>query len=92
MRCRRCHKPILEWRKSNLTGEIHSFTEVVRAPSAAFRGDAPYFIALVDIDEGFRIMVNIPDAESADVAIGQRVRIFFEQRSESIFLPQAVPV
>jgi uncharacterized OB-fold protein len=47
----------------------------------------PYAIALVDLDEGFRMMANVlgPDPES--LAIGDRVRVVFETRGD-LALPQ----
>ena len=50
----------------------------------------PYAIALVDLDEGFRMMANIVGADPARVAIGDRVRLVFEQRGE-VALPQFTP-
>ena len=67
-----------EWRASSGRGAIHAFTRVERAPSAAFRADTPYTIALVDLDEGFRIMTNVRGSGVEAVRIGDRVRIIFE--------------
>jgi uncharacterized OB-fold protein len=69
---------------------VHAVTVVHRAPSAAFRVDVPYAIALVDLDEGFRMLANVVDTDPAAVAIGTRVRLVFEQRGE-IALPQFTP-
>ena len=71
-------------------GRILSFTVVHRAPTPAFRDDLPYVIALVDLDEGFRLMVNMDHDPLAGtpLAIGQRVRIGFRQ-VDGIALPHA---
>jgi uncharacterized protein len=47
----------------------------------------PYVIALVDLDEGFRMMVNIVGSEPGRIAIGGRVNIIFQQVG-AISLPQ----
>jgi len=85
--CAGCGATSLEWRRSRGEGSIHTVTVVYRAPSPAFRGDVPYAIALVDPDEGFRMMANVlgPDPES--LAIGDRVRVVFETRGD-LALPQ----
>lgn len=47
----------------------------------------PYFIALVDLEEGFRIMVNVHREEAS---IGDKVSIMFEDSAEGFKLPQAI--
>jgi len=85
--CAGCGATALEWRRSRGEGSIYTVTVVYRAPTPAFRGDVPYAIALVDLDEGFRMMTNVlgPDPES--LAIGDRVRVVFEARGD-LALPQ----
>lgn len=56
-------------------GTVHATTLVHRAPDAAFRAEAPYRLALVDLDEGFRVMAHA----DRGVAVGDRVR--FEART-----------
>lgn len=80
-----CGQPT-EWRVSAGTGRIHSFTIVERAPLASFRDDVPYGIALVDLVEGFRIMVNV---RGGTPSIGARVSIAFDPLGDGLFLPQA---
>jgi len=74
------------WRVSSGAGIVHSYTVVERAPLESFRGEVPYTIALVDLNEGFRIMTNL---RGGDPRIGARVRIEFEAVGEGLFLPQA---
>ena len=75
-----------EWRISAGLGSIHSFTVVERAPLESFRADVPYTIALVDLDEGFRIMINLRGGTPAH---DLRVVIVFERLGDDIWLPQA---
>ncbi len=86
--CANC-QGALEWRLSKKKGTIHSITQVHRAPTPAFRAIAPYLLALVDLDEGFRMMVNVQTESPNAVKIGTVVAIVFEMKSESIWLPQA---
>ena len=85
--CMACHGRALEWRESAGSGTIASFTEVMRAPIPAFREMVPYVIALVDLDEGFRMMVNIVESDHAAVAIGARTRTVFREL-DGVTLPQ----
>jgi uncharacterized OB-fold protein len=81
--CTRCHGRQLAWRESAGQGTVLSHTTVYRAPTPAFKPDTPYVVALVDMDEGFRLMVNVQGGKDAPVSIGRRVRIAFEARDDA---------
>lgn len=58
----------LEWRLSQGLGTVHA-TTVVHP-----REGVPYNVALIDLDEGFRLMSRVEDIAPQDVRIGMRVR------------------
>lgn len=58
----------LEWRLSKGLGTVHA-TTVVHP-----REGAPYNVALIDLDEGFRLMSRVEDIAPEAVRIGLRVR------------------
>lgn len=87
--CAGCGGARIEWRRSQGAGTVHAVTVVYRAPSPGFRPDVPYAIALVDVDEGFRMMANVIGGDPEAVAIGDRVSLTFERRGETA-LPQFV--
>ena len=55
--------------------------------------DPPYAIAIVELDEqpGLRLMTNLVGVAEADIAIGMRVRVRFEEREGGLFLPLFEP-
>lgn len=73
--CTHCTNTALEWRVSAGAGTIYTWSVVRRSQHPAFVALAPYVIAWVDVDEGFRILTHIvgADPDSGDVAIGRRV-------------------
>jgi uncharacterized OB-fold protein len=81
----------MEWISLTGNGSIYSFTIIYRAPKADFKGKVPYTLALVELDEGPRLMTNIINIESSKISIGMRVRCTFEDISEQISLPQFEP-
>lgn len=90
--CAHCHATQLRWEKAAGGGRIASFSVIHRAPIAAFAGDAPYVLALVDLDEGFRFMCNVLHCDPAQVRIGMLVRVCFESRPGSEQkIPQVEP-
>src|SRR5258707_11717345 len=58
----------LEWRIASGLGTV--YTTTVTHPA---QGD-PYNVALIDCDEGFRLMSRVEDIDPMAVAIGMRVR------------------
>lgn len=62
--------PGLEWRQSAGLGTVYACT-VIRP-----RGGEPRGIALIDLDEGFRMMSRV---RADDVVVGMRVRVAFEE-------------
>lgn len=87
--CSHCSGCDLEWKTSCGLGVVYSFTVNHRAPNPAFEPDAPYVIALVDLDEGLRMMMNVQGCAPEAVRIGARVKVIFESRGEQR-VPQAV--
>ena len=71
--CLTCNSDHVEWQVSKGFGTIYSITRVERAPTDDFRALAPYAIALVDLDEGVRIMAHANLA----LKIGDKVRVTF---------------
>jgi len=78
--CPTCWSDQTQWVEASGRGTIHAVTTVRRAPSQAFREKVPYVVALVDLEEGPRMLTNIvgPNAEQAH--IGQLVDVTFEVR------------
>ncbi len=90
--CLRCQGRDLDWIEAEPEGEVYSYTVVERAPTKAFRPDAPYVIALIDLADGFRMMMNVRECDPAAVEIGMKVKIVFERPDGGgQALPQAVP-
>lgn len=76
------------------TGVIESLTVVHHATSEFFEDDTPYPIALVQLDEGVRVMGNLVDCEPSTVDIGDRVELVWERRPDGTiyqFTPTAAP-
>lgn len=87
--CLSCRSETVGWKPSARRGTVHSATVVRRPPTPAFKNDVPYCLALIDLDEGFRLMMNVRGLPPEDVAIGHCVEIVFEDRGEGTVLPLA---
>jgi uncharacterized OB-fold protein len=63
----------LEWRISKGLGTVYATTVVHGAEGK------PFNVALIDCDEGFRLMSRVEDIAPEEVRIGQRVRFRVHQ-------------
>ena len=86
--CPHCHSDALEWSDARGTGSIYSYTVARRPAGPAFKADAPYVVAVVELDEGARMMTNIVTNDVESVRIGQRVAVAFEAVTDEITLPK----
>jgi uncharacterized protein len=76
--CPNCSSLNLRWERASGCGRIYSYSVVHR--DAGEHLPAPYVFALVDLDEGFRMMTNIVDAADSDLAVGADVIVEFRRR------------
>ena len=59
----------IEWRVSKGLGTVYSTTVVYT------KDQPPHNVALIDIDEGFRMMGRVEDIDPLQVKIGMRVKV-----------------
>lgn len=85
--CLACEATELAWVTAKGTGTIYSLTRV-RIPVAE-ELPPPYLLALVDLDEGPRLLTNI-EAEAA--VIGDRVQLGWRERGALPPLPVFRPM
>ncbi|MFT4289149.1 Zn-ribbon domain-containing OB-fold protein [Nocardioides sp.] len=88
--CARC-AATPEWEAASGRGTIYTFTVIRQAGMPGFDEEAPYVIALVDLEEGPRLMGNITDCPVDQVRIGQRVRAYCLRIADGVGLPQWRP-
>jgi len=86
--CLQCQSGQIDWTEVSGLGKVYTFTVNHRAPNAYFKARLPYVVAVVELDEGSRVMANILNAAPEAVGIGKRVRVVFEKVSDEITLPQ----
>jgi hypothetical protein len=72
--CSHCGQGPLEWVTASGLGTVHAYTVAHRAPEP-FSSEVPFVVALVDLDEGVRMMTRLVDVEPAQVSIGLPVKL-----------------
>ena len=89
--CHNCTSLNAEWVKVTGRGKVHSYCAAVEPVHPALKDKPPYSIALVDLEEGARMMTNIVDCDPYDVAIDMPVEVVFEDLTDEISLPKFRP-
>lgn len=88
--CISCMASDVTWRECSGFGTVYTFTINRRGANPFMQERVPYVVAMIDLDEGVRLMSNIIDSPIEQVAIGSRVRVVFDKASETLALPQFV--
>ena len=86
--CPKCWSDKLEWVESSGLGRVYSFSIIRRAPLVEFAEKAPYVTALIELDEGPRMVTNILGEDALSVSINDRVQVTFEDRGDGALIPQ----
>lgn len=86
--CTTCLSDRVEWMDASGRGRIYTFTVCRIAAAPAFEAALPYAVALVELDEGVRLLANIVDCDIARIAIGAPVAVRFERIDDDCTLPQ----
>jgi uncharacterized protein len=76
--CPHCLGGSLRWFTAAGTGQVYSYTVAHRA-FGEFAGQAPFTVALVNLDDGVRMMARIVDADPGGVRIGMPVTMVVTQ-------------
>ncbi|WP_224766355.1 Zn-ribbon domain-containing OB-fold protein [Nocardioides campestrisoli] len=81
MCCPRCGSREVALVPASGRGTIASFV-LNNRPPPGFEGQTPYAIALVDLEEGPRMMAQVRGVDPAEVTVDLPVRAVFEPRGE----------
>lgn len=90
--CYKCLSDDLGWVQSSGQGTVYSFSTIYRAPAPEFAGDVPYTVALVELEEGIRMMSNIVGCAPENIKIGMGVQVVFDKVTDDVTLPKFRPV
>jgi uncharacterized protein len=83
--CPECLLPGGEWVQLSGLGTVWSLAVYHRAFHPGFAAELPYTVALVELDEGPRMISNLVGDPGA-FAVGRRVRAVFDQVSDQVTL------
>jgi uncharacterized OB-fold protein len=83
--CPRCRSLLVEEAPLSGRGTLYSFAVLHHPQNPAF--DYPVLAALVDLDEGIRLVSNLVDVEPAGIRIGMRLDVAFVPTADDGAVP-----
>ena len=76
--CDGCRGRDFETRRMCETGQVLTWS-VIRVAPPAFAQEVPYVVAVLEMDDGVRIMAQVADVATEEMKIGMRVRLEFRK-------------
>jgi uncharacterized protein len=89
--CMHCGADTLRWEQASGRGVIYSYTVIHQNKSPEFVNDTPYNVAIVQLDEGPRLMSNIVGAAPGALRVNLPVTVVFDPVSDAISVPRFRP-
>ena len=83
--CPHCFSENVSWVEASGKGRIHSYT-VVHKAMPPFKDQAPYVVAIIELEEGVRMLSRIV-GERDQVAIDKEVSVIYQKVGEDFTLP-----
>ena len=68
-------------------GTLYTYSVVRQNDLPPFSDRVPYVAAIVELDEGPRVMTNIEDDDLDALEVGMRVRVAFKPISDDVTIP-----
>ncbi len=90
--CPECWSSQLFWSEASGKATIFSYSVTLAGVEERFAEDLPFVLALVDLEEGVRMMTNVVGCKPEEVSIGMNVEVVFEKITDEITLPKWKPM
>ncbi len=85
--CPVCYATQTSWQQLSGRGHIYSYSVAHRAFHPFWADRVPYMIATIELEEGIRMLSEMPDLAPESVAIGLPVMVDFEPIEAGLTLP-----
>lgn len=90
--CTNCHGNDHEWIESSGKAILYAYAVNHFGVPFPFWADLPYVTAMVDVEEGPRMITNIVECNPQDLKNGMELEVVFDDVTQEITLPKFRPV
>jgi uncharacterized OB-fold protein len=84
--CPDCQSTETAWTESTSRGSVYSWIVATHPVDPVLVDQVPYVVALIELEEGVRVVGNIEGCRPEEVVAGMEVELFFED-VEGMLLP-----
>jgi len=85
--CPKCWSDDVEWIDASGRATLYTWSVVHQNDLPPFPSRVPYVAAIVDLEEGPRMMTNVIDCEFDDLSVGMALEVTFRPETDDITVP-----
>jgi uncharacterized OB-fold protein len=89
--CANCLSDQAEWIRASGRGTVYTFTVVRQVLARGWDEKIPYIVAVIELDEGVKVLTNLTNVVPEAVTIGMPVEVTFEELDGTTKLPLFQP-
>jgi uncharacterized OB-fold protein len=89
--CPRCWSRDVEWTEASGRARLYTYSVVHENDLPPWPERVPYVAAVVDLDEGPRVMTNVEGCAFDDLEIGMPLVVRFRRITDDVAIPVFVP-
>jgi len=89
--CSECTSDAYDWTAVSGKGRVFSFVIYHRAYHPGFKEELPYVVAVIELDEGPRMLSNVIGCKPEEVRCDMPVEVVFEDITDEVTLPKFRP-
>jgi uncharacterized OB-fold protein len=90
--CPHCGADEIAWKQASGKGTVYTFAVVRQPIERAFAELVPYVIAIIELEEGVRMLSHVTSTDPDNVRCGMGVAVEFKPYSEKTVLPTFHPI
>lgn len=80
--CPVCQSMKTDWAESTGRGQVYSWVVVTHPVDAVIADQVPYAVAMIELEEGVRVVGNVAGCGPDELQAGMRVAVYFEEPDE----------
>lgn len=91
--CPNCHSRRIGWMQASGKGTLHAFEIAYRSLNPGFKVEPPYVLAMIELEEGPRMMSNLINIEPdpAVIKCDMPVEVVYEKLTDDVTIPLFQP-
>jgi hypothetical protein len=83
-----CGSQQLQWAEASGRGSVHTFGIVHHVSHPGFKDEAPYNVAVVELEEGPRLNTHIVGCSNTAIQVGMAVDVDFVRTANGVVVPR----